>query len=308
LLDPRRGDDPSDTVLFVNDLPSNSVTPWLPEGRTLVAPGRGELFYRHYQHPDPAAPIVLLLHGWTASADLQFFTAYEALASYCSLLTIDHRGHGRGVRSEHRFELEDVADDAAALIELLEVRPVIAVGYSMGGPVSMLLARRHPHLVRALVVQATALEWCSSLPDRVRWKTMRIIGPLLRSLAYQRWLRHGIRRLLGEGHPLQVYVPWLSGEMRRNDPLAIVQAGQALSRYDARPWAGDLSMPAASLITTRDRLVRPRKQRALAESLGAEIRELAGDHLSAWQHPDEFAAATLALVQSVAARSLTAVF
>jgi pimeloyl-ACP methyl ester carboxylesterase len=283
------------------------VTPWLPEGHTLVAPGRGELFYRFHRHLDPDAPVVLLLHGWTASGDLQFFTAYEALAARCSFITIDHRGHGRGMRWELGFELEDVADDAAALVEALGVGPVIAVGYSMGGPVSMLLARRHPHLVRALVVQATALEWCSSWLDRVRWKTARIIGPLLRSFAYQRWLRHGISRLLGEHHPLQVYVPWLSGELRRNDAISIVQAGQALSRYDARPWAGDLGKPAVSLITTRDRLVRPRKQRALAEALGAEVRELAGDHLSAWEHPDEFAAATVELVELAAAKSVAIV-
>ena len=279
------------------------MTPWLPEGRTLVAPGRGELFYRRFQHPDPDAPTVLLLHGWTASGDLQFFTAYRALAERCSFLTIDHRGHGRGLRSEHRFELEDVADDAAALIEMLGVAPVIALGYSMGGPISMLLARRHPDLVRALVVQATALEWCSSRIERVRWKTARIIGPLLRSFAYQRWLRHGLARLLGTRSPIQAYVPWLSGEMRRNDAQAIVQAGQALSRYDARPWASELSKPAVSLITTNDHLVKPRKQRALAEALGAEVRELAGNHLSAWEHPDEFAAITVELVELVAAKS-----
>ena len=254
----------------MTDTPTDAVIPWLPEGRTLLAPGRGELFYRRYQHPDRDAPTVLLLHGWTGSADLQFFTAYEALAARCSFVTIDHRGHGRGMRSDHRFEIEDVADDAAVLIESLGVGPVIAVGYSMGGPVAMLLARRHPDLVRAIVVQATALEWCSTRLERVRWKTARIIGPLLRSFAYQRWLGHGIRRLLGENHPLQVYVPWLSGEMRRNDPVSVVQAGQALSRYDARPWARDLTVPAASLITTRDHLVKPRKQRALAATLHAE--------------------------------------
>jgi 3-oxoadipate enol-lactonase len=277
------------------------MIPWLPEGRTLVVPGRGELFYRFHHHPDPEAPIALLLHGWTASGDLQFFAAYESLAATCSFITFDYRGHGRGLRLACRFELEDVADDAAALIEALGVEPVIAIGYSMGGPVGMLLARRHPQLVRAIVMQATALEWCSSVLDRVRWKTARIIGPLLRSFAYQRWLTHGIRRLLGAGHPLQVYVPWLSGEMRRNDPISIVQAGQALSRYDARPWVGELRVPAASLITTRDRLVRPRKQRALAEALGAEVRHVVGDHLSAWEHPNEFAAATVELVEFVAA-------
>ncbi len=287
----------------MSDTPTNPVIPWLPEGRTLLVPGRGELFYRFHRHADPDAPIAILLHGWTASGDLQFFTAYEALAETCSFITIDHRGHGRGLRSEERFELEDVADDAATLIEALGVAPVIAVGYSMGGPLAMLLARRHPQLVRAIVVEATALEWCSSKLDRVRWKTVRIIGPMLRSFAYQRWLRHGIRRLLGRDHPTQVYVPWLSGEMRRNDPQAVVQAGQALSRFDARPWAADLHKPAASLITTRDRLVRPRKQRALAEALGAEVRELVGDHLSAWVHPDEFAATTVELIELVAKSS-----
>lgn len=287
----------------MSDTPTDPVIPWLPEGRTLLVPGRGELFYRFHRHADPDAPIALLLHGWTASGDLQFFTAYEALAEQCSFITIDHRGHGRGLRSEQRFELEDVADDAATLIESLGVAPVIAVGYSMGGPLAMLLARRHPHLVRAIVVEATALEWCSSRLDRVRWKTVRIIGPMLRSFAYQRWLRHGIRRLLGKDHPTQVYVPWLSGEMRRNDPQAIVQAGQALSRFDARPWAADLHKPAAALVTTRDRLVKPRKQRALAEALGAEVRELVGDHLSAWVHPDEFAATTVELIELVAKSS-----
>jgi pimeloyl-ACP methyl ester carboxylesterase len=141
----------------------------------------------------------------------------------------------------------------------------------------------------------------------VRWKTARIIGPLLRSVAYQRWLTHGIRRLLGPNHPMQIYVPWLSGEMRRNDPISIVQAGQALSRYDARPWVGELHVPAASLITIRDRLVTPRKQRVLAQALGAEIRELDGDHISAWEHPVEFAAVTVELVELVAAKSAPAV-
>jgi len=282
------------------------VVPWLPEGHTLLVPGRGELFYRYHRHADPDAPIVLLLHGWTASGDLQFFTAYEALSKQYSFITLDHRGHGRGLRLQKPFELEDVADDAALLLESLGVVPVIAVGYSMGGPVAMLLTRRHPHLVRAIVLEATALEWCASRLDRVRWKTVRIIGPLLRSVAYQRWLSNGIRRILGRGHPLQSYVPWLSGEMRRNDPQTVVQAGQALSRYDARPWAGALGKPAASLITTRDHLVKPYKQRALAEVLHAEIREVSGDHLSAWVHPNEFTAATVALIDHVAAASSAA--
>ena len=58
---------------------------------------------------------------------------------------------------------------------------MIAIGYSMGGPISLLLTRRHPDLVRAIIVQATALTFATSLIDRVRWRTVRLVGPLVRS-------------------------------------------------------------------------------------------------------------------------------
>ena len=53
-------------------------------------------------------------------------------------MAIDHRGHGRGLRTLQRFRLEDAADDAAALCELLGLKDVILVGYSMGGPIALL--------------------------------------------------------------------------------------------------------------------------------------------------------------------------
>lgn len=276
------------------------IVPWLPPGYTAQLPDRGEVFYRHHRHADPSAPTLLLLHGWSASADLQFFTAYEALAEHYSFVAPDHRGHGRGLRQPERFELSDAAADAAALIRLLGLDAVITIGYSMGGPISMLLARDHPSLVRAMVVEATALEWRSTRYERAKWKTVHVIGPFLRSRAYPRVLRLGITRLLGRHHPLREFVPWMAHELRRNDPFSVVQAGQSLSRYDARKWAGSLGKPAASLVTTRDRLVKPHKQRALAEALDAQVIELADDHLATWTSPSEFAKATVELVRRVA--------
>jgi 3-oxoadipate enol-lactonase len=281
--------------------PSLTV-PWLPDGRTVLLPGRGETFARVHHHADPTRPTVLLLHGWTASADLQFFTAYRQLCEHYSLVAIDHRGHGRGMRTAQHFELEDVADDAAALLRELGIEQVVTVGYSMGGPVSMHLARRHPQLVSAMVVQATALEWRATRMERLRWKTIRLVGPVLRSWAWPRWLRFGIVRLLGADHELSEFVPWLEAEMRRSDTLAVVQAGRALSRHDARPWVHELSKPAGSLITANDRLVLPRKQRQLAKALNAHVVEIQADHIAAWQVPAEFSAATLALVDHLTGR------
>ncbi len=71
-------------------------------------------------------------------------------------------------------------------------------------------------------------------------------------------------------------------------------------------WSSTWSAPAesvATVITTKDRLVRPVKQRALARALGATIRELAGDYLAPVSRPDAFAARTVELVMAVATAS-----
>ena len=140
-------------------------------------PHRGEIFYRYHRHPDPSAPTLLLLHGWTASADLQFFTAYEALAQQYSFVAVDHRGHGRGIRNvQEPFRLEDAADDAAALVRALGLDRLILIGYSMGGPISLHLWNRHRDLVAGIVVEATALEWRDSRRERLTWRTLGLLG------------------------------------------------------------------------------------------------------------------------------------
>ena len=170
--------------------------PWLPDGRLVRIEGRGELFVREHRHADPAAPVVLLLHGWTASSDLQFFTAYEALAERCSFIGIDHRGHGRGLRSPDAFTLEDAADDAAALVRHLGVGPVVAVGYSMGGPIALHLTRRHPDVVAGIVVQATApgVERHVARAGAVAGAA-RSLGSWLRSRGYRRYLNRAVPKL-----------------------------------------------------------------------------------------------------------------
>jgi pimeloyl-ACP methyl ester carboxylesterase len=267
-------------------------------------PGRGEIFYRHHRHPDPAAPTLLLLHGWTASADLQFFTAYATLAAGYSFVAVDHRGHGRGIRdARHPFQLEDAADDAAALVEQLGLGPVIVVGYSMGGPIALHLWHRHRPLVSGAVLEATALEWRSTWSDRMKWRTLGLLGAVLRAWWYPRSVRLGLRRLAKGSPTLDPWLPWLEAEVHRNEVRSVVQAGRALAAYDARPWAGSIDVPVGLLLTTGDRLVKPAKQQALARTVKAEVLEVAGDHLSPWVRPVEFARVTRQLVDSVARRA-----
>src|SRR5262249_60031042 len=110
--------------------------------------------YRELAGP-PGAPAIVLLHGWTATADLNWFMCYEGLAEHYRVIAPDHRGHGRGIRSRRSFRLRDCADDAAALCAALGIEQYVAVGYSMGGIVAQLMWHRHRDAVRGLVLAAT---------------------------------------------------------------------------------------------------------------------------------------------------------
>ena len=281
-----------------------SLPPHVPPGQVRHLPHRGEIFYRHHRHPDPRVPTLVLLHGWTASADLQFFTAYEALGQAYSFVAVDHRGHGRGIRNTRDpFRLEDAADDTAALIHALGLGPVILVGYSMGGPIALLLSQRHPDLVGGLVLEATALEWRDSRRERLVWRSLALLGVFLRAWWYPRSVRHGLRNLVKLQPSLEPWVGWMEGEVHRNEVRSMVQAGRALATYDARPFVGSIDVPAGVLVTTKDRLVKPAKQRALARAIDAETAEVDGDHLAPLTNPEDFSRVTRQLVDSVSRRA-----
>ena len=272
--------------------------PFLLPGKIVDVPGRGEMFVRHHQHSDSSVPTLLLLHGWTASSDLQFFSAYEELAKYFSIIGVDHRGHGRGLRPSVRVTLEDCADDAAAVAKELGATSVITVGYSMGGPISLLTAQRHPQLVSGMVLQATALEWSGTRKEKNR---MRFIGPMAHFISRPRVLRFFFNRTLPRGHETRRYVSWMIAENRRNDPWMIAEAGKGIATFDARGFASTLRKPSSFVFTLRDTVVLPHKQQALASAMNAQIVELDGDHMAPILMPREFAVATRQAVDLVVA-------
>ena len=273
------------------------VMPSLPPAEVVSIPDRGEFVVRRGGRSSGTP--VLLLHGWMATADLNWFLLYEALGAHHPIVAPDLRGHGRAPRSSGAFTLESCADDAAAILRRLGIERAVVVGYSMGGPVSMLLWRRHPDLVAGLVLEATAMEWSGTRRERLAWRTLGLIGFLLRWPTGRIVLLRamgGVRDLPDELIP---YRAWADGEFRRNDPMEAAEAGRALAAFDARPFAPSIDVPAAVVVTTGDSLVPPARQRALAAALRASVLELDGDHTAVAVRPAELAEVTLRAIQAV---------
>ena len=267
----------------------------MPPARTLRVPGRGELFLRDTGGDGPP---VMLLHGWIASADLNWCGAYGDLieAGY-RVLAIDHRGHGRGLRPLVPFRLVDCADDAAGALRHLGVAPAVIVGYSMGGTIAQLIARDHPDVVRGLVLSGTSQHFQEPRSQRT-FRTMGAFGLML-SLAPRATWRRGFERI---GLPESEQTAWLQSELTRHSARDIAEAGRELGRFDSRPWLGSVRAPAAVVITTHDDAVPPRNQRELAQALRAHVFEAPINHLEVISRAREYNPALLEAIASVRSR------
>ena len=262
-------------------------------------PGRGSTFVR--DTPGRAgAPTVILLHGLGATAKLNWPGASEALSPAFRVLEVDHRGHGRGIRSSRRFRLEDCADDVVAMADVVGIERFVAVGYSMGGPIALLASRRHPDRVAGLVLCATSARFTNDdvAPNPMLAAvaaSLRVTPPIVRRLVAASMLQYAGRRY--------EVPPAFIEEARRHDPAAIAEAAQAVRSFDATPWLHDVRCATGSIITTRDGLVSPGRQLELARRLGAVVRYVEADHDVAVRRPGRFLPALVESCRSVAERA-----
>ncbi|MET0146070.1 MAG: alpha/beta hydrolase [Ilumatobacteraceae bacterium] len=272
----------------------------VPTGRRVRLPRRGTTFVHEATGPD-GAPAVVLLHGLGATAALNWPGALEALAPHARVVALDNRGHGRGLRSPWPFRLEDCADDVVALADVLGIDRFVIAGYSMGGPIALLAARRHPSRVSGLVMCATSANFTNDDgrgPSRlggVLAASMRLTPPAMR--------RHVAGSAMSYFGVDEQLPPAMRAEFRRHDPAAILEATRAVRRFDARPWLGELRAPAASVVTDRDRLVPRSRQLELARGVDAVLVPVDGDHDVALRTPGRFLPALVAAFRTVAAHA-----
>ena len=98
---------------------------------------------------------LLLIHGLGATSGFWGEPFLAALAAEFDVIAYDQRGVGASSPSDGPFSIADLADDAAALLDALDIDAAHVAGASMGGMVAQELALRHPGKVRSLVLGCT---------------------------------------------------------------------------------------------------------------------------------------------------------
>ena len=99
---------------------------------------------------------LLLIQGMSGT-HLSWGEPFEAALAGAGLelITYDHRGVGHSARVDEGFSIVELADDAAGLLDALELERAHVLGISMGGMVAQELALRHPQRVRTLTLGCT---------------------------------------------------------------------------------------------------------------------------------------------------------
>jgi pimeloyl-ACP methyl ester carboxylesterase len=110
----------------------------------------GPVHYVDYGGPEDG-PLLLLVHGLGGSL-LNWAAIAPTLAETCRVMAIDLVGFGRTQPLGRSPRIEDNRDLLARFIDAVVAHPVILVGNSMGGLISMLLADERPDLVAGLVL------------------------------------------------------------------------------------------------------------------------------------------------------------
>ena len=215
-----------------------------------VPTARLRMFVRH--EPRPEKPTLVLLHGLAVHGGMYEGGVRRELSEAFNLVVPDLRGHGLSEAPGGAWEIEDFADDVAALLDAMAIERAHVVGYSMGGFVAQSLVQRHPDRVDRLGLLCTA-------PRQAR-PTMRAglaaLQALFRVVPPRAMLPISRRILSGPGMPPQMaYVlPWL---LQHNTRRGISGSARALRRADLRGGLAAVRHPTL-LVTAEHDTALPR--------------------------------------------------
>ncbi len=273
------------------------ITPPLPPARFVQLDERGTVLVRDFGGSE-GAPTVVLLHGWTATADLNWFRCYSALGTHYRVIAFDHRGHGTGIRSKKKFRLEDCADDVVDVAQALGVDHFIAVGYSMGGPIAQLLWRRHPEAVDGLVLCATAAKFSGRREERLGFMGLTGLAAMARITPDQAKLWLTDQFFLQRKS--KKWEPWAIREASRHEWRMVLEAGRAIGAFSSVSWIGAVDVPVANVITMRDNVVSLERQTALYELIPrAKVFRVDGAHDAVVANAERFVPTLLRAIASV---------
>jgi len=109
--------------------------------------------------PQDGQPMLLLCGGFAQMIHWPQEVLSGLVARGFRVARFDNRDSGRSTHCKTSYTLEDMADDAVAVLDALGWSSAHVMGPSLGGMIGQVMAVRHPERVRSLTSMSSAPAW-----------------------------------------------------------------------------------------------------------------------------------------------------
>jgi 3-oxoadipate enol-lactonase len=212
--------------------------------------------------------VIMFSNSLASNLTMWDLQADELVRQGFCVLRYDSRGHGGSDSPAGPYSVEQLSDDAAALIDKLMIGPVHFCGLSKGGMVAQMMGVRHSNKVQSLTIADSA----AFMPAKDIWD-QRIMTVEQGGMAtivdgtVERWITAPGRERL----PDQVE---LIRQMILTTPVVgFVACCEAIKSMDMRPTNPDITAPTLVVCGEQDTGTTPEQAQEIASSIpGAELK------------------------------------
>ena len=246
----------------------------------------------HYtEYGDPGAEPLVFLHGWPDSW-FSFSRVLPLLPERYRALAFDQRGFGDSERPAAGYAMPELAADAIAFLDALEIERAVLVGHSFGSFVARQAAIAAPRRVGALVLIGTGFRSANSVTLELQQALRDLPDPIPIDFAHE--FQSGTVY-----HPVPpAFFERIVAESMKLPPRLWRLAIDRLLEHDDTPQLSRIEAPTLLLWGERDALFsRAEQERFLAALPAARlvVYDETG-HCPNWERPERVAADIAAFV------------
>jgi len=188
---------------------------------------------------------VVQIHGWPLTGDMFEFQTMALLEAGYRVITYDRRGFGQSSHPADGYSYDNFADDLSKVIEHLELKDVVLVGFSMGGgEIARYLSRHGSKRVAKVVLVASVVPYLlkdDSNPDGVNSEVLEDMKDQVKKDRFH-FLQSFAKTFYGVGF---VTSPVSQGILDWSFALAIMASPKAtydcIDAFGKTDFRGDLS-------------------------------------------------------------------
>ena len=244
-----------------------------------------------------SGPGLVLVHGTGSTGLGSWGTVIDPLASHHTVVLPNLPGSGNSPLPDTPLAINAIADQIAATARAAGLEEFIVAGASLGAPVAIKVAARHPRRVRGLVtVVGYAYPRTTLRLNLELWAAMHERGDkdLAKFLASIVFSEEHLARLPPED--LQQILEHFGGP---STPGAAAQIAFTLG-VDVRADLKDIRIPTLVVAATGDRFVAHEHSFELAAGIpGAQLVHTSGGHACVIEHPKQTQKVLLDFLQSI---------